>query len=319
MRLQPSQSETRAAVLLSMLAVGLIALPAPWGASLRLAVRDALRPGLVAASSARTEMVRTWQRLRRPGGPDPRVAELEADIRELEAAKRRAELANAELQQQLAEAERLGTSPWPITHAEPLVVPELVEASVLSPGGGPLWRTGPVLAAGGTLGLAGDELVLEADGRVLDQGSDAGLATGQPVFAGRCVVGRLAEVGRSVSVVRPVTDPDFRGLAQLVRRSDDGTSFSFGAEGIVEGTGEDFLRLSHIAATEPVAIGDEVYTGESDGTAGHPMYYGRVVQATLEPGGQHWEIRVEPAATKADLRSVVVYRQKVNPVRTASN
>jgi hypothetical protein len=319
MRLQSSQSETRAAVLLSVLAVGLIALPAPWGRALRLAVRDGLRPGLVASASARVELVRTWQRLRRPGGPDPRVAQLEADVRELETARRRAELANAELRQQLAEAEQLGTSPWPVTHAEPLVVPELVEASVLSPGSGPLWRTGPVIAAGGTLGLAGDELVLEADGRVLDQGSDAGLATGQPVFAGRCVVGRLAEVGRSVSVVRPVTDPDFRGLARLVRRSDDGTSFSFGAEGIIEGTGEDHLKLSHIPATEPVAVGDEVYTGEGDGTAGHPMYYGRVTKAALEPGGQHWDIRIEPAAARADLRSVVVYRQKVNPVRTASN
>ena len=92
-----------------------------------------------------------------------------------------------------------------------------------------------------------------------------------------------------------------------------------GPEGVLTGDGKGRCRLLHIPATEPVSVGDEVYTSSRLTGLPVPMYYGRVVDATLAEGASHWEVVVEPAETINDSRVVQVLRSVLNSVRTATD
>ena len=83
-------------------------------------------------------------------------------------------------------------------------------------------------------GLAGDELILEGEGLLIDQGEFASLTPDQLVTFGRSLYGRTVQVGKWTSLVQPVTDPEFRTAVQLIRKSDFG--LVTGASGIVKGT-----------------------------------------------------------------------------------
>lgn len=63
----------------------------------------------------------------------------------------------------------------------------------------------------------------------IDKGSDHGLAEGMPVVTGAGIVGRLAQVTSTRSVVQLVTDPDWQWGVRFARS---------GEIGIVRGTGE---------------------------------------------------------------------------------
>ena len=161
-----------------------------------------------------------------------------------------------------------------------------------------------MLERGAVDGVRESTLVLEDNRSLLDQGADAGLAPGQPVYSGRNVVGKIAVVGRWTSTVCPVTDPEFRGLAQLARSS--GNRLLFGPQAILVGCGERLCRLTLIPATEPVSVGDEVYTGQRDAALPYPLYYGKVVSALIKPGALHWEIRVQPAVQRIAAPTVQI-------------
>jgi rod shape-determining protein MreC len=151
---------------------------------------------------------------------------------------------------------------------------------------------------------------------LIDQGDEAHLHPDQPVFAGRCVVGKIQQVGRWTSSILPVTDLEYRGRAQLMRRTADG--LVVGPEGIIAGDGKEGCRLNFIAATQPVAVGDEVYTAVAGTPLPMPMYYGRVVAVSLAEGAPYWEVQVKPAETLNHARSVQVLRVVLNPARTAT-
>ena len=70
-------------------------------------------------------------------------------------------------------------------------------------------------------------------------------------------------VGGSLGqALEPITDPRYRGLAQIIRPSDQGGSF--GAEGILIGQGTELLKLAEVPTTQSVRVGDEVYTSDRD-------------------------------------------------------
>ena len=97
----------------------------------------------------------------------------------------------------------------------------------------------------------------------------------------------------------------------------DHPGLATGARGVLCGTGEDLCRLKWIASTEPVNVGDEVYTDAQASSLPQPMYYGKVVRA--EAGLTHWEIWVEPATTGHDVQTVQVLRRRLNPLRVVAN
>lgn len=204
---------------------------------------------------------------------------------------------------------------FPARPGEPLVVPDLLAATVLGEESAALWRAGKLLDRGSAAGVSESSLVLESDAPLVDQGQDSGLEAGQPVFAGRTVLGRIARVGKYTSTLQLVTDPQFRGLARVVRKSDRGVAF--GPRGILEGDGGGACRLKFVEATAAIAVGDAVYTDDLEGLLPAPAYYGRVVEAELAEGAAHWTIRVEPAVPQRAPREVHVLRRVANPARFA--
>ena len=319
-------------------AVGLLCAPSTLTDLLQASVRDAVHPGSLLITSA-IEGVRKLAP--RSQSESANLAQLEATATELQESQRRERRLRSELavlRGQLESLKRTGTRPIQPSSSAPLIIAELLEARILGEESGRCWQSGRLIGRGASSGVQPSEFVLSAE-TTIDQGHADHVAPGHPVYAGRCVVGKVRHVGRWTSTLQPVTDADYRGTAQLARRvnasaaggvapiheqkaeqpgvprSEDNGSVVFGAKGVLEGQGHELCRLTLISSSEPVNVGDEVYTGERDALFPYPMYYGRVVQAELRPGASYWDIRVQPAVALEELETVEVLRKSINPVR----
>jgi len=149
---------------------------------------------------------------------------------------------------------------------------------------------------------------------VIDAGADFGLAADGLVLAGRRVWGKIAAVGPYTSVVRRACEPGYRDAVQLGHI--DGRRLQLGPRGLLVGTGEALCRVEMVDVSQPVAIGDEVYTSD-DGVPHAPLLYGRVVRLERSAGQPHWQIWMEPAVGTDEPRSVAVLQMDLNPARVA--
>ncbi|MFM7159549.1 MAG: rod shape-determining protein MreC [Planctomycetaceae bacterium] len=313
-------------------------------ALVRGAVRDALRPGLMGLAAV-ADRVENWCAGASPPAPDDPTSATATRIRELE-------LETARLRRELAATRARGARPRGEA-TTPLVAPGLVAARWLGGESVAHLRSSGILSAGSRDGVAESALVLAAPGPRVDLGQRDGLAPGDPVFAGRVVLGKIAEVGQVTSTLRLVTDPEFSARVRITRRTPQGLEVI--AEGTLVGeprppggarqaAGEPRLRrgtpTAEVAAnaasrvgtepgaenepgmggarrrgrcrlknvTEPVAVGDQVYTAESDGVLRFPMYYGEICAAELPPAASEWEVEVTPAATACEPDEVEILR-----------
>jgi cell shape-determining protein MreC len=290
-------------------------IPAEGTRTLRTLIRDALRPGQTAVSAA-VRYCRAWRAW--PVGfagtsGEPGISNEEA--RSLRLQNRKLELHAARLRERV---EQLTAQQGLVSLSAsfpPLVTARLVEARILGEETSSLWRGRKLLSAGAVHEIAESALVLDDARPLVDLGSDARLAEGDAVYAGRTVIGKIAEVGRFTSTLRLVTDPAYRGRARLARRTSRG--LAFGAEGTLIGDGTELCRLKHM--TDPVNVGDEVFTGGADGLVPYPMYYGKVVRAELEGGANEWSVWVRPASSDERLEAVLILRRAVNPERIVAN
>jgi cell shape-determining protein MreC len=270
-------------------------------------VRDLLRPG-------QTVVALALQSTRPETGPRNGGAKGEEEASELD--EMRAE--NRRLRVQLAVLAERSTHERRMPageSTESLLVPELVEARVLGAETAALWRSRKIVGVGSKGGVVESALVLENSRALVDAGSAFRVEAGDAVYAARCVVGKISEVGHYTSCVQLITDSGYSGRARLARRSSRG--LTFGSEGTLVGTGGNVCRLKHIS--EPVNVGDEVYTGGTDGMLPFPMYYGRVVRAELEATGVEWSIDVEPAAALDRFDRVQILRLSMNAGRVLAN
>lgn len=314
---------------------GLLFAPRERVSRLEATVHDAALPGLRLLDDTRQwartlpEILREWTATavsKSGGAADEPSPALQKQLAALEQHVRRLESQNAHLQSEVDQARSSG-SPFVAQSAAPLFVPELLDARIVAVDdvSVAIQRASAqrVVDIGETAGVVPADFVIsleepagETARLLIDQGEDADLSPDQPVFAGRCVVGKIRQVGRWTSSVLPVTDLEFRGRAQLMRRTAQG--LVVGPEGILAGDGHDGCRLDFIAATEPVSVGDEVYTAVAGTPLPMPMYYGRVTSAHLAGGAPYWEITVKPAETLSQARAVQVLRVVLNPARTAA-
>ncbi len=309
MRRPPRHRSTLLATIATFIAAAILFLsPPPVQYAVRSAVLDGIAPGqarVIAHYESGRQLV--LARLSRSTPIMPAAApigpEVDARIAALEQVSRRLRLENARLREELSLAEKYGVSPVPTTVRSSRDTLTVVRAAVINP------RTQSaaaeqLLSSGRLHGLAESDVVLDESAPRLDQGSEGGIEPELDVLIGRCVVGRIASVGRWASALEPITDPRYRGLAQIIRPSDQGGSF--GAEGILVGQGTELLKLTDVPTTQSVRVGDEVYTSDRDRRFPIPLYYGRVVR--VEEAGRNWEIAVRPAVRVSDLKTVAVLK-----------
>jgi cell shape-determining protein MreC len=300
---------------ISLAGCGLLFVPVETSRPVRVLVRDALAPGQKALDAV-CRRGRGWiAALPSVNNQAGRVSLLKTELRSQRLANRRLEIQAAHLEEQLQKLSQQQGWGSALAARSPLVIPRLVSARVLGEESAALWRGRKLLGAGGRAGIAESALVLDDTRPLIDQGEDVQLAPGDAVYAGRIVIGKIAEVGRFSSTLRMVTDSGYSGRARLARRTSQG--LVFGAEGTLTGDGSDLCRLKHIS--DPVNVGDEVFTGGPDGAVPLPMYYGSVVRAELEPGAQEWSIWVKPAAASERLEGVLILRRVLNPDRILAN
>jgi len=297
-----------------LFAVVLAVLPESAVASLRDLVRAALVPGQRVAQSG-SDWLRTQTRSlvsAELAARDREIDQLQAELAATSLAARRAQLQTKSLRNEIDSLHRNGPSPFASNSLSPLIVERAIEARVLGAELVAVWKGQRLLDQGSSDGLASDQWILDGADVAIDAGFDQSLTSGLPVFAGRCVVGRIVDAGRWTSSLELLTAPTFRAQAMVTR--DEARGLEFAGTGILEGTGDGLCRLAEVGAQSAVEVGDAVYSA-IDSTSEMPMLFGFVTTATLEPGALHWEIGVEPAADLSRLRKVQVVVPGVNPDR----
>ncbi len=280
-----SHSPPRLVPIAAALLVGgmLFCLPEVWAGKLRSAVHDLLAPGQCVLAAAVPQVISGPVAQNSATATDTQW-ERQARYWQAEAAKLRAEL---------TEANRVPT--WPAAAITPSPIqPKLRTARIIG------WerRAGDsapaaVVRAGSTDHVAVNDLVLAPGESILDQGQPQGMAADDLVLAGRSIIGRISRTSRWTSTIQPITDPEFRGQAQIVRLLDG--EAVLGVEGILSGSKEGACRLLHIGPTDPVAEGDLVFTALRGVPLSPPLFYGTITRAELRPGEPEWLIEVSPA------------------------
>jgi cell shape-determining protein MreC len=286
------------------LAVALMLAPDAWSTAMKGRATALLRPGQLAVSTVRRYGAGVVALAKSHFGTAAQLAESE---------RRRERLAeeNGLLAAELTVARSGPSDPTqsaPDDSFPPLLTSRCVEARVLGELARAFLGRRHLLDIGSQSGVQPGAPVVHAPPEIIDQGLGAGLEAGHLVLSRRRIWGKVVEVGRSTSVVRTVTEPDYRDLVQL------GPT---GPQGILEGTGGPLARVRLVEVTEPVAVGDPVYSAAGAGLLTEPLFYGQVVRLERPVGAAHWEIWIELAPDPKTTDHVAVLRIKLNPLRLA--
>jgi len=274
---------------------------------IRLALHNAMSPGRLTLAAITSGPAERTQTQPSAGISPDEVALLQEALLKNELQRRQLLIENADLHNRLRSANRLASVA--AINEDSLVDFVSVRANILSRTGFSSAMSDTLIDAGKRQGLTRSQIVVEGTGMMLDKGKGHGLKPDQKVVHGMAVVGRLAQVSQWVSLVQPVTDAKFSAAVQLVRMSPSGVSL--GARGILEGMGSDKCRMTGVAFTEAVSVGDEVFSADIDGLNGPKLYFGKVTRADFLPGGQ-WDIEVEPVQTTETLNNVAVVQPHLN-------
>lgn len=295
--------------------IGLTLAPETMATRIRGGVTDSMRPGLIAArrlsSAISDHLIRLASRSERS-----RQKEVDRLKERLDQEQKR----SAALEIQMARLAEIQTReqmlPEAMRSLPPLTSTTLIDASVLGEAVTEKWRKGLLLDRGKGNGVRESELVVKSERPLVDLGRDGNLAAEDALLLGRCVIGKIERVGHWTSTFLLLTDSGYRGRAQLVHQTDQG--FVFGARGILEGQGGAYCRLKGVNSTESVSIGDAVYTATREGQSATPLYYGRVVEATLGSTDSEWKVLVEPVPVPSDLKTVQILRTTMNSERLSA-
>jgi len=287
------------------LAVVFMLLPAPWTAAIEGHAAALLRPGQVGVLGLREHGRRIVGRARGHFDTARKLAQAEAERDRLAEENRRlaAELAVAESQPSRREREP------DQGHARRLLNARCVKARVLGQLAQTFLGRQHLVDAGSESGVPPDALVIDVPPGLIDQGGEVGVNAGQLVLDEGRVWGKVVRVGHLTSVVRTMTEPGYRDLVCL------GES---GPQGILEGTGEPLARVRLVDVTEPVAVGDAVYSIAGKGFLAEPLLCGRVVRLERPVGAAHWEIWMQPAVDPHRTDEVAVLTIEVDPLRVAA-
>jgi len=135
---------------------------------------------------------------------------------------------------------------------------------------------------------------------VLDRGSADGIVVGSGVISGQAVVGVVAAVRPSASVVRLLSHPRCRVACSISRT---------GESRHVTGTLTDMIRMLDVHE-KPVLKGDIVRTSGEMGLFPRGLLVGTVVRAERPEGSLSYDVRVRPAAQLSVVRDVLVVQPR---------
>ncbi len=282
-------------------------LPASYAAAVKGCLGAALRPAQVGLLTVREGMAAVASRIDAHANTVQRLAQSEADRRRLEEENHRLAAELALLRIRTTEEERRQSD-------DRLLVAGCIPARALGRQARDFLVSEGILDVGSRAGVRGEVLVVGDPKSLLDQGANRRLESEELVLAQGCVWGKIVEVGPQTSTVRTPCEPGFRDLVRLGVPQADGRPARLGPQGLLEGTGEPLARVRHVDVTEPVAVGDAVYTASGQGILPQPLLYGFVVRVQRPVGAAHWEIWMKPALD-SEPESVVVLRTQLNPAR----
>lgn len=302
---------------LTIAAIALYFAPDPFVSDLRGKITDGLRPAQRGIQFLRESLTgKSRETSDASSSTDGDLVEqLKNELEQERQQNRALQIRMAQLHEKDVSEEGISTR---LDRSRRLLIPSLVEAAVLGDTISEQWRAGKLLDQGTNKGLRENELVISSRKPVrplIDLGEDADISPEDNLLMGRCVIGKVEHVGRWTSTIQLVTDSRYRGRAQLIRETEKG--FVFESQGILKGQGERLCKLDGIPAEKSVRVNDAVYTAERDGILPVPLYYGRVVQATLGTDDREWTVLVEPAELPTQLTRVEVLRTIINPDRLA--
>jgi rod shape-determining protein MreC len=138
----------------------------------------------------------------------------------------------------------------------------------------------------------------------VDLGYAQGLSPEAGVLNAQGVVGKLVQVGESVSQVQLLSDPNCRLAARLPRT---------GLQCALAGDGRHGCLLQHLGGEDDVRAGDLVETGPGGRSFPPGVPVGRVIRIARLEGGLRLQVEVEPSAALEKLEGLYVWTGDAAP------
>jgi rod shape-determining protein MreC len=131
---------------------------------------------------------------------------------------------------------------------------------------------------------------------ILDKGKKQGIKKDMPVVVAEGLVGRILEVGPSVSRVILITDPNSRvtALADQSR-----------AQGVIEGDGSSNLTMTYLELDSNVAVEEMVMTSGTSDIFPKGFRIGKIKSISKDSNGLHLEAQVESYVKFSKLEEVL--------------
>ena len=320
---EPTANRMKTTFVCLLFGLALALLPESTQATLRDYVRLAFRPGQELTTDAVASSTSVWQSTFESDSQQARdeVASLQKDLANSRLQTQQFRLAARHWKQRVHSQTQHGSSPFESSNSHPLIVAQAIEARIIGEHAVSLWKANKLLNAGGKNGIEEDQWVLDNADLKLDQGQATGVLSGLPVFAGRCIVGRIAASGRWTSSLELISARSFRAKAIIGETQTDSVSSSTNSsssrlpEFLIEGNGSGLCILTQVPITAAVEIGSPVYSVPGDRAVNGSMLFGFIESADRQRGSLHWDIVVRPAAQLAQLETVQIVTASLNPDR----
>ncbi len=132
---------------------------------------------------------------------------------------------------------------------------------------------------------------------IIDKGSHQGINRKMPVLTPKGVVGQSVEVDLWHTKVMVINDPN---------SSVDVTVEGKNTRGLLEGTGENTLKLKYVVKNDEIAVGDKLITSGKDGVFPKGIPAGIVVTVDRNKSGIFAEVEVVPYNNFRHLDEVLV-------------
>lgn len=136
---------------------------------------------------------------------------------------------------------------------------------------------------------------------IIDKGRKHGLKVGMPVVSALGVLGKVAEVGKTVSRVLLLTDPNF-SVAVIIQRNRE--------SGLISGTLQNVCRMRYLSADADIRRGDKVITSKISSAFPEGLLVGVVNSVEESQSSPTLECLVEPAISISPMEEVFIILQK---------